>query len=94
MRNLPVILALALLAALPQAALAGDAAPGRSPEPAEQSLLGARLPELLKKFEGGLVSKARAAECIAEGEPCTANDQCCPGLQCVGGPPTVCSTEE
>ena len=92
MRNLPISLAIALFLVLPQAALAGDSALSR--EPAGQSLPRAQLPELLQKFAAGLISKARAAECTAEGEPCTANDQCCPGLQCVGGPPTTCVIEE
>ena len=94
MRNLPTSLAIALFLVLPRAALAENPAPALSREPAGQSLLGAQLPELLQKFKIGLISRARAAECTAEGEPCTANDQCCPGLQCVGGPPTICSIEE
>ncbi len=94
MRNLAVSLLLALLAVVPQPVLAGDPTPRLSREPAEHSLLGAQLPELLQKFDLGLISKAHAAECTAEGEPCTPDQQCCPGLQCVGGPPTVCSIEE
>jgi hypothetical protein len=53
-----------------------------------------RLPELLQRFGFSFISRAQAAECTAEGETCTSNEQCCPGLQCAGGPPATCSTED
>jgi hypothetical protein len=49
---------------------------------------------LLQRLGIGLIPKARAAECTREGETCTSNEQCCPGLECGGGPPATCLTEE
>lgn len=94
MRNLPLSLALTLFAVVSHAALAGAPEPPLTREPAKQSLFKAQFPELLRKFDVSPISKARAAECTGEGEICASDEQCCPGLQCVGGPPTTCSIEE
>jgi hypothetical protein len=52
------------------------------------------VPELLHQFGIHLISKARAAECTQEGEICTSSEQCCAGLECSGGPPATCTTED
>jgi hypothetical protein len=52
------------------------------------------LPELLHQFGIHLIPKARAAECTEEGEICTSTEQCCAGLECSGGPPATCTTED
>jgi hypothetical protein len=52
------------------------------------------LPELLHQFGIGLIPKASAAECTEEGEICTSTKQCCAGLECSGGPPATCTTED
>jgi hypothetical protein len=51
-------------------------------------------PELLNSLGVNLFSKAHAAECTPEGETCTSNEQCCPGLECSGGPPMTCVQED
>lgn len=94
MRNLVIALAFAICAALPQAASARDPAPGQTPKTADRSLPSSKVPELLQKVGVNLISKAKAAECTAEGETCASNEQCCPGLQCAGGPPATCATED
>jgi hypothetical protein len=52
------------------------------------------LAELPHQFGIHLISKARAAECTQEGEICTSSEQCCAGLECSGGPPATCTTED
>jgi hypothetical protein len=95
MPNLLLTLAIAFCAVLPQAASTQDLAPPQSRETSDPSPpFEAQRAERLQKLGMNLISKAQAAECTAEGEICTSNDQCCPGLQCTGGPPTTCSTED
>jgi hypothetical protein len=52
------------------------------------------LPKLLRTLGVDLIPGAHAAECTSEGETCTSNEQCCPGLECSGGPPATCVEEE
>jgi hypothetical protein len=94
MRVLLVVLALAVLVALPQASSAEDRDPARpsgriiNPSPAHD------LPALLRTLGVVLIRNAHAAECTGEGETCTSNEQCCPGLECSGGPPATCVEED
>lgn len=53
-----------------------------------------QLSDLLRQFGIGLIPKARAAECTEEGETCTSTEQCCTGLECTGGPPATCTSED
>jgi hypothetical protein len=61
---------------------------------ATRAPFGHQLPELLRQFGIRLIPKARAAECAEEGETCTSTEQCCAGLECSGGPPAICATED
>jgi hypothetical protein len=94
MRSLAVAFLLTACIGVPHPVFAGDVKPTQPPAKASGPALGNRLQELLEKLGITVISKARAAECIEEGETCTANEQCCAGLQCVGGPPATCSLEE
>jgi hypothetical protein len=94
MHNLVIALVLAAYISVPQLGFAAETAPVQSPARATGPSLTNQLPELLQKLGFGLISKARAAECTEEGETCTSNEQCCAGLECVGGPPATCSAED
>jgi hypothetical protein len=94
MRIWLMALAFAVCAIGPQTAFAENPISRQVPRPADHSLLAARLPALLQQLGAVLISKAQAAECTPEGETCTSNEQCCPGLDCTGGPPATCSTED
>jgi hypothetical protein len=94
MRNWVMALAFAVCAMAPQTAFAENPASLQVRQSADQSLLAAQLPALLQRLGVVLISKAQAAECTPEGETCTSNEQCCPGLECTGGPPATCSTED
>jgi hypothetical protein len=94
MRILLVALALTVCFAFLEAASAADVAPPQASEKAARSLVKSQLPEMLQKLGIDLISRARAAECTEEGETCTSNEQCCSGLECTGGPPTICSQED
>jgi len=79
---------------LPQASSAENLpAPPRVGNPAG-SAPASSWPELLNRLRVNLFSKAHAAECTPEGETCTSNEQCCPGLECTGGPPATCVQED
>ena len=56
--------------------------------------LGNQMSDLLRQFGIRLIPKAKAAECTEEGETCTSTEQCCAGLECSGGPPAICATED
>jgi hypothetical protein len=94
MRKWIVALAFAVCAIGPQTAFADNPSSRQAHPPADHSLLAAQLPALLQRLGAVLISKAQAAECTPEGETCTSNEQCCPGLECAGGPPSTCSTED
>jgi hypothetical protein len=94
MRALVLAVALPVFAALPRASSAEDLT---ILQPAERTAAAAivdQLPDLLVRFRINLVSHAHAAECTPEGETCASNEQCCPGLECSGGPPATCSPED
>ena len=94
MRNWLIALALAACAVAPQTAFAETPSSRQVRPAADHSLLADQLPALLQRFGAVLISRAQAAECTPEGEACTSNEQCCPGLECAGGPPATCSTED
>jgi hypothetical protein len=94
MRILFVVLALTVSVVLPRASFAEDRSPARSGERVGEPFLGSYLPTLFRTLRVELISSAHAAECTREGETCTSNEQCCPGLECSGGPPATCVEED
>src|SRR5690349_7996875 len=92
MRFLVAAIALLGYAALPQAASAGEAKAPHAVEQTARPSSSSQWPELLRNLGVNLIGQARAAECTPEGETCTSNEQCCPGLECSGGPPATCAT--
>ena len=94
MRNPLVALAVVVCIALSQSVSAKEltsvepAPNAAGPPPRNQSS------EWLHQFGIRLIPKARAAECTEEGEICTSTEQCCAGLECSGGPPATCATED
>jgi hypothetical protein len=94
MRILLVVLGLTASFALSQSCLAEDRSPLRSVPGVAGSSLASELPMLLHKLGVELMPRAHAAECTSEGETCTSNEQCCPGLECSGGPPATCVEED
>ena len=93
MRNPLVALAVVVCIALSQWAPAKELT---SVEPAQNAADSSprNLSELLHQFGIRVIPKARAAECTGEGEICTSTEQCCAGLECSGGPPATCTTED
>jgi hypothetical protein len=83
MRNIMVVVTFVFCIALPQSVSATQRDSHRT-----------QLSELLQRFGIGLIAKARAAECLEEGETCASNEQCCAGLECSGGPPASCIPED
>ena len=94
MRILLVVLALTVSVVLPQPSSAEDPRPVRPDARVIEPVLATQLPTLLRTLGGQLIRSAHAAECTSEGETCTSNEQCCPGLECSGGPPATCVEEE
>jgi hypothetical protein len=94
MRILLVVLALTLPVILPRASFPEDRPPARSAERVTEPLLVSQLPTLLRTLGVEWIRSAHAAECTREGETCTSNEQCCPGLECSGGPPATCVEED
>jgi hypothetical protein len=94
MRTLFAFILLVSCTALPQASSAESllATPprGKTAETAPMR----RGPDLLDRLGINLFRQAHAAECTQEGEICASNEQCCPGLECRGGPPTTCVQED
>jgi hypothetical protein len=94
MRILFVVLALTVSVVLPRASFAEDRSPARSAERVGEPFLGSHLPTLFRTLRVELIPSAHAAECTREGETCTSNEQCCPGLECSDGPPATCVEED
>jgi hypothetical protein len=95
MRVLLAALALTVCAAaLPRNTSAAEPAPLGLIEKTSRPSAAGHLLELLQRLGVGLISPAQAAECTREGETCTSNEQCCPGLECSGGPQATCATED
>ncbi len=81
MRVLFVALALTVSAVLPRASSAEDRPPARTAERVGEPFLANQLPTLFRTLGVALIPGAHAAECTSEGETCTSNEQCCPGLE-------------
>jgi hypothetical protein len=94
MRSPAVAFAFLVCFALPQTPSAEGLTPRQPREAITGSSLRSQLSELVQRLGVIPISKAHAAECAEEGEICTSNEQCCPGLQCAGGPPATCTTED
>jgi hypothetical protein len=94
MRILLVILALTVSAVLPRASFAKDQPSARPADSAAEPFLVSQLPTLFRTIGVEFIPSAYAAECTTEGETCTSNEQCCPGLECSGGPPATCVEED
>jgi hypothetical protein len=94
MRTLLVVLALTVPVVLSRASFAEDRPPARPAERVSEPFLVSQLPTLFRTLGGELIPSAHAAECTREGETCTSNEQCCPGLECGGGPPATCVEED
>jgi hypothetical protein len=94
MRLAVIAFAVLACAALPQNSSADDLTSVRSPDIATRSPAKSQWPKALHGLSVNLISKAHAAECTQEGETCTSNEQCCPGLECTGGPPSICAAED
>jgi len=95
MREAVLVVAFAVAAIIPYAASAETARATQSRSPAIASASGGGLRDLLRKLQIELISPAKAAaECTEEGETCAADEECCPGLRCGGGPPATCSPDE
>jgi len=94
MRVQPAALTLLALVASPIAASAGDPTATEPVAKIPPQSLTNQLPALLQRLGINLIAKAQAAECIEEGETCTSTEQCCPGLECAGGPPATCAPED
>ena len=92
MRILLVVLAMTVSVVVPRGSSAEDRTPAR--HTVSEPFLVSQLPALFRTLGGELIPTAHAAECTREGETCTANEQCCPGLECSGGPPATCVEED
>ena len=90
MRILLLLLGLIVSVMLPRASSAEDRPPVRPDARATEPFLATQLPGLFRTLGIALIPSARAAECTREGETCSSNEQCCPGLECSGGPPATC----
>ena len=94
MRILLVVLALTASLSLSRASPTEDQSPPRPAARVTEPSVASGLPKLLRKLGVELLPSAHAAECTREGETCTSNEQCCPGLECSGGPPATCMEED
>ena len=93
MRNSVIALAVAFVA-IPQSVSAKEATSLRSAPTEAGTRHRDQLSELLHQFGIGLIKKIKGAECAEEGETCTSAEQCCAGLECSGGPPATCTSED
>ena len=92
MRILLVAFALTVSVVVPQTSSAEDRPQARLAE--SKPILVRQLPNFFRTLGIALIPSAHAAECTREGETCTSNEQCCPGLECSGGPPATCVLED
>jgi len=94
MRNLMLTVALLVCVAVPLSASAQELTPLQSSTNTSSSSPKNQLPRLLQKLGINFISKAQAAECAEEEETCTSDKQCCPDLECIGGPPARCTPKD
>jgi hypothetical protein len=94
MRIVLVVLVLAAFVAVPRTSSAEGRSAARSARGVVEAQMGSPMSSLLRSLGVQLIPSAHAAECIREGETCTSNEQCCPGLECSGGPPATCVDED
>jgi len=95
MRAVLVILVLAVAVAPARNSSAESPTAARPSQSIADPSLANGLPNLLRALHIELLMRsAQAAECTREGETCTSNEQCCPGLECSGGPPATCVDED
>jgi len=92
MRSLLVVFAVTVSVVVPRASSAEDRPPAQLAE--SKPILVRQLPNFFRTLGIQLIPSAHAAECTSEGETCTSNEQCCPGLECSGGPPATCVEED
>jgi hypothetical protein len=91
MRNRITIVALVACVTVPLSV----AAEGLNPPSTQSPRKATNLSDLFHKLGLGLISKAQAQQqCRDESETCTSDAQCCPGLECVGGPPGSCREKD
>jgi len=70
-------------------------AEGLNPPSTQSPTKATNLSELFHKLGLGLISTAQAQQqCRDESETCTSDAPCCPGLECVGGPPGACREKD
>jgi hypothetical protein len=94
MRNSVVALAVVVCFSFPVSLSAKEMTSLRPAPDATVTPLNDHFSELLNRLGIGLIKKVRAAECVEEGETCTSSEQCCAGLECSGGPPATCTSED
>ena len=93
MRSLIAMVALQACVAVPLSVSAEGLSPANTQSPTEGTSV-SQLSQLIQKFSINLTSKAQAQQCRDEEETCTSDAQCCPGLECVGGPPGSCREKD
>jgi hypothetical protein len=94
MRNLITTVALVACVTVPLSVSAEGLNPPSAQSPTKATNL-SELSELFHKLGLGLISTAQAQQqCRDESETCTSDAQCCPGLECVGGPPGACREKD
>ena len=93
MRNPIMTVALVVCVAVPLSVSAEGLSPATTQSPTEGGGF-FKLTELFQKFGINLISRAQAQQCKDEQETCTSDEQCCPGLECVGGPPGSCREKD
>jgi hypothetical protein len=93
MRGQLVALVLVVGVTLPMTSRAEDSPP-RPAQGARSHTAAHQHAGLLQMLGLNPIAKAHAAECTEEGENCTSTEQCCPGLECTGGPPATCMPED
>jgi hypothetical protein len=93
MRGQLLALVLVVGVTLPMMSWAEDSPP-RLPQGARSHTSAYQQARLLQMLGFNPIAKVHAAECTEEGENCTSTKQCCPGLECTGGPPATCMPED
>jgi hypothetical protein len=94
MRNSTVALAVVVWIAHPHAVPATEQTSLRPTPTTPAMQFRDQLAELLNQYGISWIKKSTAAECTEEGETCTSTEQCCVGLECSGGPPATCTSED